>query len=204
MQYKKLAHGKEMKLQSDDLRKNIAFHYYEDALDFLYRFDHLVDDYSKTKRMKCFVDLLMGFECILKCHIFLSNAKDNMIEIYQEDIRGKGNGHDLSRLADEAKFLPADVYQEVKVELGPYNVFARYSLDGYANFIPSYVLAKDAKFNYSETLANTDWINKKRNLYKLIDNTSSEVQGDVSMDLQELERNEQELMDFLKAVKIIK
>lgn len=193
-----------MKIHNHNLRKELAFHYYTDAQDFLDRFDHLVDEYSKTKRMKCFVDLLMGFECILKCHIFLSSTKENMTEIYKEDIRGKGNGHDLSKLADKAKFLSAEVYQKIKVELGQHNVFARYSLDGYANFIPSYLLAKDSNFNYSETLANTDWIIKKRNILEcMINDTSSEFQGDVSMDLQELTRGEQELMDFLEAVRII-
>lgn len=124
-----------MKSYSQNLRKTLAFHYYEDAQDFLYRFDHLLDEYSKTKLMKCFVDLLMGFECILKCHIFLSSTKEDMIEIYKKDIRL--SSHDLSKLADKATFLPSDIYQKIKVELGQYNVLVRYSLDGYANFIPS-------------------------------------------------------------------
>src|SRR5687767_6953974 len=104
-----------MKIHNHNLRKELARHYYTDAQDFLERFDHLVDEHSKTKRMKCFVDLLMGFECILKCHIFLSSTKENMIEIYKEDIRD--SSHDLSKLAVKAKFLPFDFYQKIKAEL---------------------------------------------------------------------------------------
>lgn len=192
-----------MQSSNQNLRNELAFHYYTDATDFLTRFDLLIEEYSKTMRLKCFVDLLMGFECILKCHIFLSSTKENMNEVYKEDIRD--SGHNLSALADKAKFLHHDIYQKIKIELGEYNILVRYSIDGYANFIPSYLLGKDSKFNFSETLLNTIWISEKRDLLeKMINSTSSEFQEDASMDLQESIRDEQELCAFLEKVRIIK
>ncbi|HTF98099.1 MAG TPA: hypothetical protein VL995_18325 [Cellvibrio sp.] len=189
--------------ESQNLRNELAFHYYTDATDFLARFDFLIEEYSKTMRFKCFVDLLMGFECILKSHIFLSSTKESMVEIYKNDIRK--SGHKLSNLADEAKFLSPDIYQRIKVELGQYDILIRYSIDGYANFIPSYLLSKDNKFNFSNTLTNTTWLTEKRNLLEgMINSTSIEFQREWSMDFPELVADEQELMEFFESVKIIK
>lgn len=191
-----------MNIRKTGLRNDLASHFYTDASDFLERFDILYEEYSKTKRFKCFVDLLMGFECILKSHIFLSHESSNMVEVYKE---ARGAGHDLSKLANIARFLNDSSYQEIKDELGEYSVFIRYSLDAYENFLPSCIEFERGKYNYSATMTNHSWMIKMRNLLEaLIQKTSKEFNGFVELDLDNLFDDAEKMRGFAIQVGVIK
>jgi hypothetical protein len=189
-------------IRKTGLRNDLASHFYTDASDFLERFDILYEVYSKTKRFKCFIDLLMGFECILKSHIFLSHKSSNMVEVYKE---AKGAGHDLNKLADIARFLNDDIYQEIKDELGQYSVFIRYSLDAYENFLPSCIEYERGKYNYSATMTNHSWMMKMRNLLEtLIQSTSSEFNGFIELDFVKLFDDSEKMRSFAIQVGVVK
>lgn len=191
-----------MNIRKTGLRNDLASHFYTDASDFLERFDIFYEEYSKTKRFKCFVDLLMGFECILKSHIFLSHKSSDMVEVYKE---ARGAGHDLNKLANIARFLNDDSYQVIKDELGEYSVFIRYSLDAYENFLPSCIGFEKEKYNYSATMTNHSWMMKMRNLLEvMIQTTSSEFNGFVEFDFENLFDNSQKMRSFAKKVGVAK
>ena len=121
--------GNIMQIRKNGLRNDLAYYFYADASDFLERFDVFYENYSQTKRFKCFVDLLMGFECILKSHIFLKHKSNNMEEVYKIV---KKAGHDLNKLAELANYENnGEMYNKVKNDLGEYSVFIRYSLNAY-------------------------------------------------------------------------
>ncbi len=186
-----------------DLRTDIARHYFFDASDFLSRFNLLLEDYSKTKRTKCFVDLLMGFECILKSHIVLSHPSNDMVEVYKVV---RSAGHNLVKLSDLAKYSKnRDPYEKVKRELGQFSVFIRYSIDAYENFFPSFIPRGDSNFDYSSTLTNHPWLIEMRDLLKiLISETNKEFCGEVTMDIGQILDTEQQMRDFAIKVGIIK
>jgi hypothetical protein len=190
-----------LKIKKIDLRNEIAEHYYIDALDFLSRFDALLEDYSKTKRMKCFVDLLMGFECALKAHIFLSNSTTTVEVVYKKVRR---IGHDLSQLADMSNYLvDRGLYEKAKNDLEEFNVFLRYSLDAYESFFPSYLPRESAKLNWSATLTNYPWLINVRNLLKtLIVAVSEEFFGYVTADIEVLLEAEERMRSFAEKVKL--
>lgn len=192
-----------MREYKSNLRTDIARHYFTDACDFLSRFDFLLEDYSKTKRAKCFVDLLMGFECILKSHAFLSHRSNNMEEVYTEIRHAK---HNLEKLSDLASYFPGrDLYEHTKRELGAFSVFLRYSLDAYESFFPSVLPRDEAAFDYSKTLANHPWLIEMRNLLKrLIDGVSDEFGGILTFDLTAIIASEERMREFVLRVGIIK
>jgi hypothetical protein len=189
-------------IRKTGLRNVLACHFYTDAADFLDRFDLLYEEYSKTKRFKCFVDLLMGFECILKSHIFLSHNSSNMEEVYGCVRKA---GHDLNKLADLADFTKNETYQEVKDELGEYSVFIRYSLDAYEKFLPSSFGCGQGKFDYYQTMTNHTWMMKIRDLLnKLVSSTSDEFTGLVEFDFNKLFDEEDETRKFVEKIGITK
>lgn len=191
-----------MHIRKTGLRNELACHFYTDAADFLERFDLLYEEYSKTKRFKCFVDLLMGFECILKSHIFLSHKSSNMEEVYGCVRKA---GHNLNKLADLASFSSKEVYQEIKDELSEYSVFIRYSLDAYEKFLPSSFGCGQGKFNYSQTMTNHTWMMKIRDLLNsLVSSTSDEFTGFVDFDFNKLFEEEDEMSRFAKKIGITK
>ena len=191
-----------MKIRKSGLRNNLASHFCTDASDFLERFDILYEEYSKTKRFKCFVDLLMGFECILKSHIFLSHKSRNMEEVYRQVKRA---GHDLNKLADLANFAENVVYQKVKEELGEYSVVIRYSLDAYENFLPSCIDFGEAKYNYSSTLTNDTWMKNMRDLLEsLIQPTYKEFNGLAEFNLDSIVDDAERMRQFVIQVGVVK
>ncbi len=136
------------------LHAQIASAYIQDANDFLSRFEALKEDYSKTKRMKSFVDLLMGFECALKAHIFLSEPYIAAELTYKKI---KSASHNISALAGLACFISdKGIYEKTAHLLGNFSVFLRYSLDGYESFFPSGLAQEEAIASFSATLANTN------------------------------------------------
>lgn len=164
----------------------------------------MLEDYSKTKRAKCFVDLLMGFECILKSHAFLSHKSENMEEAYREIIRGAK--HDLEKLSDLACYPDSQfLYKKIKHELGKFSICLRYSLDAHENFFPSFLFYENAKFDFSKTLANDSWLRNMRNLLEeLTRKVDSEFGGIVGSDLDELVASEKRMREFVLRVGIIK
>jgi len=183
------------------LRNDLAFHYYTDASDFLDRFNLLYEHYSKTKRFKCFVDLLMGFECILKSHIFLSHPTDDMKEVYKAV---RKCSHNLDKLASLANYLGATDYQVIKGNLGEYSVLIRYSLDAYENFLPSCAGFGEGKYNYSSTLTNHPWMMSQRDLLqKLINLTSGEFGGFVDLDFDKIVDESRQMREFAKDVGVV-
>lgn len=181
------------------LHAQIASAYIRDANDFLSRFENLKEDYSKTKRMKSFVDLLMGFECALKAHIFLSPPYVSAEETYKAIRRV---GHNINTLSSIPCFVPDKVvYQKSASILGNFSVFLRYSLDGYESFFPSGIAQEEASASFSATLANPIWLNEVvALLQELIDPTIEPLSGHVDFD--NFLESEIEMRNFVLAVGI--
>lgn len=191
-----------MQIRKTGLRNDLACHFFTDARDFLERFDILYEEYSKTKRFKCFVDLLMGFECILKSHVFLSHKNESMEDVYRLVKRA---GHNLSNLADLSCYLDDDIYRNVKDELGEYSVFIRYSLDAYENFLPSCVGFGKGRFDYSSTMTNHTWMMKMRNLLaSLIEPTVTEFTGFVEIDFDTIFDDAERMREFAINAGVVK
>lgn len=189
-------------MRKTGLRNDLACHFFTDASDFLGRFDILYEDYSKTKRFKCFVDLLMGFECILKSHIFLSHKSESMEEVYR---LVRKTGHDLRKLADLSSYLDGDIYRNVKNELGEYSVLIRYSLDAYEKFLPSCIGFGEGKFNYSYTMTNHTWMMEMRNLLEsLIELTATEFTGFAEIDFDTIFDDAERMREFAIQVGVVK
>ncbi len=92
-----------MKTLPISIQHSVADHYHKDARDFAARFDTLWEDQlHKTGRIKSFVDLVMGCECALKCHVFLGRLDQDPDETYKL-IRNAG--HNTERLSTLAAFL---------------------------------------------------------------------------------------------------
>lgn len=173
---------------------SIAEHYHRDGRDFCQRFDLLWEaQLHKTGRIKSFVDLLMGCECALKCHILLSNRDEDPKAVYR-----KLRTHNIEQLADCANYLEdRRRYEFLKDRLGPFSVFVRYSLDAYETFFPSAMEREDAPINYTRTIGNTPWVLEVRDsLENLLESTANEFAGFVTDDLATLIDHEQQMKEF--------
>lgn len=189
-----------MQKYKNDLKTDIARYYFVDASDFLFRFDTLLESgYSKTRHIKCFVDLLMGFECILKSHVLMGDKINSIPEAYKVL---KKSSHNLSKLCDKANYLESRLkYEKVKNELGEFHVALRYSLDAYESFFPSFLPREDAKIDYSKTLTSFRWLKEMRNLLdELIGSIKDEFCGWVELDFDELIKSEIEMREFATEV----
>lgn len=163
-----------MNLKPMSVLHSLAEHFHRDAVDFGARFDLLWEAgplMHKMGRTKSFTDLLMGCECALKAHAFLSHLEGNPVEVYRSI---RKCGHNIGALSDYANFLKdrAD-YNFLKTELDAFPVFLRYSLDANEAFFPSFVDRTEADLNYSKTIGDNAWVlNIRESLERL--NTSSE------------------------------
>lgn len=176
----------------------VAEHYYRDANDFVSRFDLLWEapaQLHKTGRIKSFIDLLMGCECALKCHGFLSHHAEVPREVY---CKVRSFGHNIGRLADYASFLTdRSPYDYLKANLGDFSVFLRYSLDAYETFFPSYMDRKDAEVNYSATIGNNPWVLELRaNLNTLLSSSEEQFSGFFTDDLEAIFTHERQMKEF--------
>ena len=143
----------------------------------------------------------MGFECILKSHIFLSHPTDDMKEVYKAV---RKCSHNLDKLASLANYLGATDYQVIKGNLGEYSVLIRYSLDAYENFLPSCAGFGEGKYNYSSTLTNHPWMMSQRDLLqKLINLTSGEFGGFVDLDFDKIVDESRQMREFAKDVGVV-
>lgn len=179
---------------------SVADHYFKDARDFAARFDTLWEDQlHKTGRIKSFVDLFMGCECALKCHVFLGRLDVDPSETYRIVRRA---GHNVDKLSSLAAFLQdKSLYEEVASKLAPFSVFVRYSFDAYATFFPALIDWADAPINHSATIGNNAWVLGVRNdLDRLIESCSSQFTGIVSHDIEAIIQHELEMEEFIRKV----
>lgn len=189
-----------MKTLPISIQHSVADHYYKDARDFAARFDTLWEDQlHKTGRIKSFVDLVMGCECALKCHVFLGRLDQDPDETYRL-IRSAG--HNAERLSALATFLQdRSLYELVGSKLAPFSVFVRYSLDAYSTFFPAITDWADAPINHAVTIGNNAWVLGVRgDLERLIDSSSPEFSGIVSHDIGAIIQHELEMENFMRRV----
>lgn len=175
---------------------SLANHYFEDARDFLSRFDKLWEnELHKTGRIKSFLDLMMGCECILKSHIFIGRSNEDINDLYTK-VRKKGHRIDL--LSDYSNYLTdKTIYRKLKTELCDFSVYFRYSLDAYETFFPSALDWDDSVLNYLKTIGNNHWVLSIREiLSKLIEATSSKFTGFVSNDILDILEHEEQMKFF--------
>ncbi|MCU1125281.1 hypothetical protein JAK51_03375 [Stenotrophomonas maltophilia] len=182
------------------VQHSIADFYHRDARDFALRFDALWENQlHKTGRIKSFVDLLMGCECALKSHVFLSHLDRDPDETYKLVRKA---GHNSERLSALATFLEdRSLYERAGSKLAPFSVIVRYSLDAYSTFFPALSNWADAPINHAATVGRNSWVlGVRADLQELIDSSSPEFTGLVSSDLDAIFRNEQELEGFMRRV----
>lgn len=190
-----------MDLKPMSVLSSLAEHFHRDAVDFCARFDLLWEAgplMHKMGRTKTFTDLLMGCECALKAHAFLSHLDGNPIETYKKIRR---LGHRIDALADYATLLKDRAkYNLLRTELAPFSVFLRYSLDANETFFPSFVDRAEADLNYSKTIGNNTWVLKIRESLEVL-NTSSENSfgGFVTNSIEEIIAHEKSMKEFAKA-----
>ena len=189
-----------MKTLPISVQHSVAGFYYRDARDFAARFDTLWEDQlHKTGRIKSFVDLVMGCECALKSHVFLSRLDQDPDKTYKQIRRA---GHSTKKLSALASFLAdRSLYENVGAKLAPFSVLVRYSLDAYSTFFPALSDWADAPINHTATVGNNTWVlGVREDLQQLIDSSSPEFTGFVSDDIVAIIQNEQELEAFMHRV----
>ena len=175
---------------------SIAEHYHCDGRDFCERFDLLWEaQLHKTGRIKSFVDLLLGCECALKCHIILGHRNEDPKTVY---LGLREQGHNIGRLANCANYLDdRSQYEFLKDRLDPFSVFVRYSLDAYETFFPSAMERENALINYTRTIGSNPWVLEIRNCVEsLLESTANEFAGFVTDDLAALIDHEQQMKEF--------
>ncbi|HEL4299253.1 TPA: hypothetical protein UM674_003242 [Stenotrophomonas maltophilia] len=189
-----------MKKLPISVQHSIADFYHRDARDFASRFDTLWEDQlHKTGRIKSFVDLIMGCECALKSHVFLSRLGRDPDETYNLVRKA---GHNSEKLSVLATFLEdRSLYERVGSKLSPFSVIVRYSLDAYSTFFPALSDWADAPINHAASVGNNAWVlGVRADLQELIDSSSAEFTGLVSDDIDAILQNEQDLEDFMRRV----
>ena len=182
--------------------KLAAQYYWIDARDFADRFDLLWEaQLHKTGRIKTFVDLFMGCECLLKCHIFLANEGCPSVEIYRK-FRTKNKGHEIEHLAALATlFKDRSDIEFISIRLKQFSVLVRYSLDSYAAFFPALIERKNLKISYSETIGDNAWVLEIRTaLRRLIQVTSLEFTGVVNDSIEDILKCEEEMDEFMAVI----
>lgn len=188
-----------MKIQPNSLHRDIAQHFWLDARDFANRFDALWEHeglMGKTGRFKTFVDLLIGCECALKAHAFLSPVQDDPVKLYT-DLRQAS--HNIAKLAGHAQYLSdRSTYEQLKDRLAPLSVSIRYSLDAYQKLLPFFPTDNETEALHSQTLGNAAWICAvRKHLKTLIDTVRDEVTGEITGDPLE---SADQLSQFYKTV----
>ncbi len=112
----------------------VANDFFHDAEDFLNRYSLTVEHFYaiKSKRMKLFLDLRMGAECILKAYAAYFLMKDSP----SGDVisRVKSYRHKIPQMVNDVKsFIPVEDWQRFEPyveQLSALPVSLRYRLDG--------------------------------------------------------------------------
>jgi hypothetical protein len=131
----------------------VADHYFHDACDLTRRYEITIDEWFavKSKRVKCFIDLRIAYECILKAVIVYFAGEDDK----KKSIKlAESFGHRVNSLEEEAgKYFTGEF--EVKLysdALASLPVSLRYKLDTF-DFI-------DANEEYYyKTIGSDRWMN---------------------------------------------
>lgn len=170
----------DMRMKPSSLHHSLGEAFWLDAQDFLHRFDALWEHRPlmlKSGRIKSFVDLMMGCECALKAHIFLSRTDEDCSSVYQ---RIRKASHNIAQLVQLASFMEDRVlYEHLHEQLGRLGVSIRYSLDADGIFFP---LIQDSPHtpSYSRLIGDELWVNDIRNgLQALIDAVQNEFTGQI-------------------------
>lgn len=169
----------------------IAMYYWQDAIDFLARFDILWEKSSrKSSKIKAFVDLLMGCECVLKSHVILGSQSESLQQAF---VAIKRSGHQISDLASAACFSEdRKRYEYLGSELGAFSVVVRYSVEAYGTFFP--MDWSEVGISYSRTIGSDCWVMSVRSvLGELIAELKPSLTGLVSDDIYEIFNAEREL-----------
>lgn len=182
-----------MPIKPSSLHHSIGEAFWHDARDFLGRFDALWEHDSlmhKSGRTKSFVDLMMGCECALKAHVFISNTSEDCSTIYR---RIRDAGHHVSKLMPLASFMQDRThYDRLEEKLGKLGVSIRYSLDADGLFFPLISGSREA-LTYSQLVGSEVWVKEVRESLKaLIDAALDEFTGQIEMSdglVPEIERD---------------
>lgn len=137
------------------IRRSLAWHYHNDAREFLSRYSLLrPEDFTKSGRVKNFVDVLLAAECALKAHIFLGGSDEEPLQLFKAV---KRLSHRIEPLAARADFLQdRSGYSAVAARFDQLTVDLRYSLDMWETFFPA-LGDNEQVARYDKTVANTDW-----------------------------------------------
>lgn len=117
-----------------DANIEVANDFFHDAEDLLHRYRLTVEHFYaiKSKRMKLFLDLRMGAECVLKAYAAYFLMKD--VPRAEVILRVEAYKHNLLRMADDVKSrVPANVWQRFEPfvdQLSALPMGLRYRLDG--------------------------------------------------------------------------
>lgn len=188
------------RVKPTSIHRSLAEFYLRDADDFAQRFDCLWEELlQKNSRIKTFVDLLMGIECALKAHIFMSRQDEDPIKLYKE-IRSRG--HSIDKLVEIADWMQErDIYIELAKKLQPFSVFVRYRFDADQTFFPALVERDQADINYSTSIGRNAWVLEIRDMLEQLSRALyKEFSGFTTDDLLNIFTHEQELSDFYKQV----
>jgi len=133
----------------------------------------------KSGRTKSFVDLMMGCECALKAHVFISRTSEDCPTIYR---RIRDAGHHIAQLMPLASFMEDRThYNRLEEKLGKLGVSIRYSLDADGLFFPLIPSNREA-LSYSQLVGSEVWVQEVRESLKaLIDAALDEFTGQIDM-----------------------
>lgn len=188
------------RVKPSSIHRTLAEFYLRDADDFAQRFDCLWEELlQKNSRIKTFVDLLMGIECALKAHIFMSSQKEDPISVYRQ-IRSRG--HSIDKLVEISNWMHnRDIYTELAKRLQPFSVFVRYRFDADQTFFPALMERDQADINYSTSIGRNAWVLEIRDMLEQLSRALyGEFNGFITDDLLNIFTHEQELSDFYKKV----
>jgi hypothetical protein len=157
------------------------------------------EDFSKSGRVKNFVDVVLAAECILKAHIFMGRSEEAAITIYRSARR---MGHDIAALAAAADYLDDRApYEAVAVRLNGIPIALRYSLDMWETFFPA-LEAQEQTELYDRTVANSVWRRQAvTEVEALIELLSPALTGEVES-FDEVFQHELDMAEFVREARI--
>lgn len=185
------------------IRHSLSWHYHSDAREFLHRYTMLrPEDFSKSGRVKNFVDVLLAAECALKAHIFLGRSETAPLVLYREVRR---LNHGIRPLADRADYLTDRApYDAVANRLDHLSVNLRYSLDMWETFFPALEDAARIE-HYDRTVANGRWRNEAvAEVVELVEALSPALTREVDCGVDELFNQAEEMAAFVREAKLVR
>ncbi len=185
------------------VRHSLAWHYHNDAREFLRRYGLLrPEDFTKSGRVKNFVDVLLAAECALKAHIFLGKSQAEPLTLYRE-VRGLRHG--IRSLADRADYSDdREPYNALSARFDQLSVNLRYSLDMWETFFPG-LGGEGQVARYDNTVANTQWREAAvAEVQHLVEMLRAELTREVDCGIEDEFRQMLEMAEFVREAKIIR